>query len=160
MLVVQSGKGISIHTMGADGCITATAMLISLNSLNHGIAFSPDGKTLYASSMTTVWSWPYTASSKTVGTRVTVITGMYNGGSHITRTLAVAPHQPNLLVVSHGSNDNLDMAAAQSTTARAIIKVFDMNALPSAGYNYVSGGWNAGYGLRNDVGMTFDGNNM
>ncbi|ORY09459.1 hypothetical protein BCR34DRAFT_602846 [Clohesyomyces aquaticus] len=160
MLVVQSGKGISYHVMNGDGCITSTKMLVSLNSLNHGIAMSPDGKTLYASSMTQVYSWPYDATAGSVGTRTTIITGMYNGGAHLTRTLAVAPHKPNLLVVSHGSNDNFDTAAGDPKTGRAIIKVFDLSALPSAGYNYVSGGWLAGYGQRNDVGITFDGNNM
>ncbi len=91
MLMVQSGKGISVHTVGADGCITATKMLVSLNSLNHGLAMSNDGKTLYASSMTTVYAWPYTAASTSVGTRTTVITGMYNGGAHTTRVTTPLP---------------------------------------------------------------------
>ncbi|KAF2013129.1 iron reductase domain protein [Aaosphaeria arxii CBS 175.79] len=160
MLVVQSGKGISYHVMGTDGCITSTKMLVSLNSLNHGIALSVDGKTLYASSMTQVYSWPYDAAAGSVGTRATIITGMVNGGSHLTRTLAIAPHKPNLLVVSHGSNANIDQASSSPKTGRAIIKVFDLAAAPSGGYNYVSGGWNAGYGQRNDVGITFDNNNM
>lgn len=85
LLMVQSGKGITVHTIGADGCVTASKTLVSLNSLNHGLAISADGKTLYASSMTTVYAWPYTASSTSVGTRSTVITGMYNGGAHTTR---------------------------------------------------------------------------
>ena len=160
MLVVQNGKGISIHSIGADGCITSTSMLVSLNSLNHGIVFSADGKTLYASSMTQVYAWPYTASSKTVGTRTTVITGMFSGGSHLTRTLLIAPQQPNLLIVSHGSNANLDMASANPSTGRAIIKVFDLSAVPSSGYNYAASGYVMGYGQRNSVGMTFDGNNQ
>ncbi|KAF2742637.1 iron reductase domain protein [Sporormia fimetaria CBS 119925] len=158
MLVVQSGKGISFHQMSAEGCVTSTKMLVSLNSLNHGIAFSADGKTLYASTMTQVYSWPYDAAAGTVGTRTTIITGMYQGGSHLTRTLAMHPTQP-LLVVSHGSNSNIDQASGDARTARAIIKVFDLSKIPSGGYNYVSGGWNAGYGQRNDVGITFDNNN-
>lgn len=160
MLVVQSGKGISYHAMGADGCITSTKMLVSLNSLNHGIALSNDGKTLYASSMTQAYSWPYDAAAGTVGTRSTIITGMVNGGSHLTRTLAIHPTQSNLLVVSHGSNSNIDQGASDPKTGRAIIKVFDLSALPSGGYNYASGGWTAGYGQRNEVGITFDKNNM
>lgn len=160
LLVVQSGKGITIHKLGADGCTTSTATLVALNSLNHGIQLSVDGKTLYASTVTTVYSWPYTASSSTVGTRSTVLSGMYNGGAHTTRTLLIAPHQPNLLVVSHGSNANFDYAAGDPKTARAIVKVFDLSKIPSGGYNYVSGGYNAGYGMRNEVGITFDGNNM
>ena len=160
LLIVQSGKGISVHAVSATGCVTSSKMLITLNSLNHGIQLSPDGKTLYASSMTQVYSWPYTVASTSVGTRSTIITGMFSGGSHLTRTLLIAPHKPNLLVVSHGSNDNIDNASVNPATARAIIKVFDLAAIPSGGYNYVSQGWNAGYGLRNEVGMAFDGNNM
>ncbi|KAH3945777.1 hypothetical protein HBH53_141500 [Parastagonospora nodorum] len=160
MLVVQSGKGISYHKMGTDGCVASTKMLLSQNNLNHGIAMSPDGKTLYASSMTQAYSWPYDAAAGTVGTRATIITGMYNGGSHLTRTLAIAPQSPNLLVVSHGSNANIDTATGDSKTGRAIIKVFDLKAVPSSGYNYVSGGYLAGYGQRNEVGMCFDKNNM
>lgn len=159
MLVVQSGRGISYHVVNADGCVTSTKMLVSSNALNHGIALSPDGRTLYASSMTQAYSWPYDAAAGTVGTRTTIITGMYNGGSHLTRTLAIHPTNANLLVVSHGSNDNLDQGAlSPKTAARAIIKVFDLSKLPSGGYNYVSGGWNAGYGQRNNVGITFDNN--
>lgn len=160
MLMVQSGKGISIHTVSADGCIASTKMLVSLNSLNHGITFSEDGKTLYASSMTTVFAWPYTASSTTVGTRSTVVTGMYNGGAHTTRTLLIGAHAPNLLIVSHGSNDNFDYAAGNKATGRAIVKVFDLSTAPASGYNYVSGGYVMGYGMRNEVGITLDGNNM
>jgi hypothetical protein len=84
--MVQSGKGITVHTMGVDGCITASKTLVALNSLNHGLAMSVDVKTLYASSVTTVYAWPYTASSSpSVGTRTTVISGMHNGGAHTTR---------------------------------------------------------------------------
>lgn len=82
MLVIQNGKGISYHVMSPDGCITSTKTLVSLNTLNHGLELSADGKTLYASSSTTVYSWPYTANgaSTSVGTRGQVVTGMYNGG--------------------------------------------------------------------------------
>jgi glucose/arabinose dehydrogenase len=160
MLVVQSGKGITYHVMGADGCITSSKTLVSLNSLNHGIAMSPDGKTIYASSMTQAYSWPYDATAGTVGTRTTIITGMVNGGSHLTRTLIIRADQPNLLVVSHGSNANIDTGAAQASTGRAIIKVFDLTQIPSGGYKYASGGYTAGYGQRNEVGMCFDNNNM
>jgi hypothetical protein len=56
MLVVQSGKGISYHKMDIDGYIASTKMLVTQNNLNHGIAMSPDGKTLYASTMTQAYS--------------------------------------------------------------------------------------------------------
>ncbi|KAL7771131.1 hypothetical protein CFE70_001073 [Pyrenophora teres f. teres 0-1] len=160
MLVVQSGKGISYHKMNTDGCVASTKMLVSQNNLNHGIAMSPDGKTLYASSMTQAYSWPYDAAAGTLGTRTTIVTGMYSGGSHLTRTLAIAPQNPNLLIVSHGSNANIDTATSDPKTGRAIIKVFDLSKVPNGGYNYISGGYTAGYGQRNEVGICFDKNNM
>jgi glucose/arabinose dehydrogenase len=88
-----------------------------------------------------------------------MVSGMATSG-HITRTLIIPPHRPELLVVSHGSNANLDQDSSRPETARAIVKVFNVSSAPLQGYNYVSEGWNAGFGLRNEVGLAFDGNNM
>lgn len=82
----------------------------------------------------------------------------YNG--HVTRTLIIPPNRPDLLVVAHGSNGNLDYASGDPATARAIVKVFNTSAVPTGGHNYAKDGWNAGYGLRNEVGLAFDGNNL
>ncbi|RDL39301.1 Uncharacterized protein BP5553_03641 [Venustampulla echinocandica] len=160
LLIVESGKGISVHTISADGCTGATKMLISQTNLNHGIQLSPDGKTLYASSMTQVYQWTYDAASQSVqGSSTIIVKGMYNGG-HPTRTLVLAPHQPNLLVISLGSNANWDYDSGNPNTGRALIRAFDLNAIPSGGYDYITGGYLMGYGLRNEIALTFDGNNM
>jgi glucose/arabinose dehydrogenase len=160
LLVVEVGKGISVHSFNHDGCIGSSKQLISMQYLTHGIAFSLDGKTLYASTMTTVYSWPYDAISQSVrGDGSIAIGGMYPGG-HITRTLTFAPHKPNLLLVSHGSNDNIDYASIDPAVGRSMIRVFDMNNVPIGGYIYRSDGYLMGYGLRNEVGLIFDGNNM
>jgi glucose/arabinose dehydrogenase len=147
-------------TLDAAGCVASSKTLISQTNLNHGIYLSPDSKTLYASSATTVWKWAYDPVTASVsGTSTIVVSGMYNGG-HVTRTLTIPKNNANLLVVSHGSNGNLDMPSVSQGSGRAMVKVFDMSKVPSGGYNYVTGGWNAGYGLRNEVGLAFDGNNM
>lgn len=160
LLVVESGKGITAHTLASDGsgCIASSKTLIKQNNLNHGIYLN--GTSLYASSMTTVWKWTYDPKAIAVGsTKTVVVTGMYNGG-HPTRSLIISPKHPNLLIVSHGSNDNFDFPSGNVNTARSNIKVFDMNSVPSGGYNYVTGGQTPAYGLRNEVGLTFDPNNM
>ncbi|KAN0104437.1 hypothetical protein V8E51_010182 [Hyaloscypha variabilis] len=158
LLVVESGKGITAHTLDATGCIVSSKTLIKQNNLNHGIYLN--GTTLYASSMTTVWKWTYDPKAIAVGsTKTVVVAGMYNGG-HPTRTLIISPNHPNLLAVSHGSNDNFDFPSGNFNVARANIKVFDMDAVPTGGYNYVTGGHTPAYGLRNEVGLTFDPNNM
>ncbi|KAF2841713.1 iron reductase domain protein [Patellaria atrata CBS 101060] len=161
MLVVQSGRGISIHGMSANGCASDTKMLISQNNLNHGIAFSVDGKYLYASSATQVLRWNYDAASKSVqGSSTVVVKGMYQG-IHTTRTLLIAPHQPNLLLVSHGSSSNWDYPVSNPTSVpRSVVKVFDLSKAPSGGFDWIRDGWLAGYGLRNGVGIAFDNGNM
>lgn len=160
ILTVESGKGITLHTVGLDGCITDSKTLIAQNNLNHGILLDVNGTTLYASSMTTVWAWPYDpVAAAVIGSATIVVSGMFNGG-HPTRSLVMSPAYPNLLVVSHGSDENIDVASINMSTARAIVKVFDMSSVPSGGFNYITDGYNAGYGLRNEVGLTFDANNM
>jgi glucose/arabinose dehydrogenase len=132
--------------------------LIAQTNLNHGIYLSPNGTTLYASSPTTAWSWTYDPASGNVsGSPTVLVTAMVNNG-HITRTLIVPPHAPNLLLVAHGSNGNVDAAAVNQATARAVVKVFDLSSLPIGGYNYVTKGYLMGYGLRNEVALAFDGN--
>lgn len=160
LLIVQNGLGISVHKIGADGCFTSSKTLITQRNLNHGIVMSHDGKTLYASSATTVFAWSYDPANMTVtGDSKTILTGMDSTG-HVTRTLAIPPKHADLLIVSHGSNDNFDYGSADIKTGRSCIKVFDVTKVPSDGYNYVTEGYQMGYGLRNEVGLAFDGNGM
>ncbi|KAI1101685.1 hypothetical protein F4804DRAFT_343800 [Jackrogersella minutella] len=160
LLIVQKGVGISQHNLDKDGCITSSRILISMSALNHGIYFGIDGRTLYASSEAAVFRWAYDPQSgNTTGSPATIVSGMA-GQDHISRTLIIPPHRPNLLVVSHGSNSNLDAAAIDPASGEAIVKVFDVSKVPNGGYNWPKDGYNAGYGLRNDVGLAFDGNNM
>ncbi|KAK1756803.1 L-sorbosone dehydrogenase [Echria macrotheca] len=159
LLVLQAGYGLTAHTFGADGCINSTKTLIQNNQLNHGLALSPDGKTLYVSAAPTAWSWSYDAKAMTVSGQTVVVRGM-NAGGHNTRTLAVPPNHPNLLIVSLGSDGNIDQPTVQKETGRAIVKVFDLSKTPSGGYSYNTQGWYLGYGLRNEIALVFDGNNM
>jgi hypothetical protein len=160
LLVIQNGLGITAHKVGSDGCLGSAKTVVTARNLNHGIAISKDGKTLYASSATTVFAWSYDSSTQTVGmTSQSVVTSMDSRG-HVTRTLAFSPKYPNLLIVSHGSNDNFDYDAGSIKTARSCVKVFDVTKTPTDGYSYITGGYNLGYGLRNQVGLAFDADGM
>ncbi|KAI1646653.1 uncharacterized protein F4817DRAFT_127696 [Daldinia loculata] len=160
LLIVEKGVGISQHKLDIDGCIYSSRTLIPMPDLNHGIYLGIDGNTLYASSTTTVFRWSYNSETGDInGEPTTVISGM-SPNNHVTRTLIIPPHCPDLLVVSHGSTGNVDYAAVDPGIARATVKVFNISAPPNGGYNYVKDGWRAGYGLRNEVGLVFDGNNM
>ncbi|KAH8203177.1 hypothetical protein TruAng_002698 [Truncatella angustata] len=141
MLVAEGTKGISVHTWGSNGCINSSTTLIALNSLNHGLALTPDGNTL------------------AVSNQKTVVQGM-DTGVHSSRAVVPVPSKPNMVLVQVGSNQNLDMASADKATGRAIIKIFDMSQAPASGYNYKTQGEVVAYGLRNEIGFTFDPNGV
>jgi len=48
LLVVERNKGITIHTLGSNGCVTSSKTLISDTSLNHGIDINAAGNKLAA----------------------------------------------------------------------------------------------------------------
>jgi glucose/arabinose dehydrogenase len=78
-----------------------------------------------------------------------------NSTDHISRTLTMSKKQPDTLIVSRGSADNLDMGTKEITSGRSMIKAFDVSAAAVAGrtYNYTTAGRVLGWGLRNDVGV-------
>jgi hypothetical protein len=160
LLVVQNGLGITAHTIDSNGCLSSQTTVISQRNLNHGIVLSHDGKTLYASSATQVFAWSYDATTKSVGALSRIVIGGMDSKGHVTRTLVIPPKHPDLLVVSHGSNDNFDYDAGNMATGRSCVKVFDTTSIPLHGHDYPTGGYQLGYGLRNGVGLAFDASGM
>lgn len=160
LLILEAwAKGLTVHTLDpSTGCIASSKVLIANPSLNHGLALSPDGKTVYVSSYTTTWSYSYDAATQTVANE-TVVVKNQNPTGHPSRTLAIPPNNPNILVVSLGSEDNIDHPSINKETGRAIVKVFDLTQTPAGGWDYNSQGWYLGYGLRNEIALVFDGNN-
>ncbi|KAI1828386.1 soluble quino protein glucose dehydrogenase [Xylaria intraflava] len=157
MVVLESSKGVSVHTFGSDGCINSSTTIIPNTELNHGLSFTPDGKTLYASSPTQVWSWSYDAAAREASNQKTII-NIDQQTDHITRTIAVSPKNPDIIVVSTGSNDNWDYAASDPSHGRAAVKAFDVTKTPADGYTYNTDGILVAYGVRNEVALTFDPN--
>ncbi|KAI0116716.1 soluble quino protein glucose dehydrogenase [Daldinia grandis] len=156
----QGGAGIRrVVLTESDGnvCVASSAQLIPDASLNHGIALSQDGKTLFVSNMASVFAYPYDAEAGTVGTKKTLIEGMRSGG-HITRTLLAPSSAPDLLLVSRGSDGNIDNTTTDVEAGKSIIKTFKISELLASetATNYVSGGEVLGWGLRNSVGVGED----
>ncbi|KAK3401946.1 hypothetical protein B0T20DRAFT_346317 [Sordaria brevicollis] len=166
LLVVEAGKGITHLTIKNDGwpCLSVekTTSLVSMSDLNHGIELSADGKTLYASTSNSVYSWPYDADAISVSNEKspkTLISNMTNvGGGHSTRTLLLSRKQPGILLASRGSGSNIDNGATDHSSGISQIRAFDISDpnLGSPGskvYDYPSEGWTIGWGLRNSVGV-------
>ncbi|TEB36598.1 hypothetical protein FA13DRAFT_1658324 [Coprinellus micaceus] len=161
LLLLERGKGVTAHTLDVNGCVTNTTLLIDDDSLNHGLDISPSGNKLFASSSDIVWSWNYDPTALTITNQTTLVTGMHNPG-HVTRTLWVSRKHPDLLLVSVGSNGNIDEPAFQADSGRAQIRVFNLTTIPAGGVQYNSrgsiSGQVMGYGIRNDVGIAEDRN--
>lgn len=121
--------------------------------MNHGLALSQDGTTLYASSPEVAYSWTYDPEKASVGdTSSTIISGMSNN-DHTTRTLLLSEKETNILVVSRGSDSNVDQAAEKLSSGRSQIKAFDLSKVPYNGYDFTTDGIRLGWGLRNSVGL-------
>ena len=157
LLIVQAGTGIIALTLSNTSCsqITQTTTVLQNSSLNHGIEFSVDGGTLYASSSENAWGWKYNADEASVSNPQLIVSGM-GGTSHSTRTLHISPLHPNLLIITRGSDGNIDPSAATTSSGHSQVKVFDLNHVPEGGYTYANDGGILGYGVRNEVGVTSD----
>ncbi|KAF2654383.1 soluble quino protein glucose dehydrogenase [Lophiostoma macrostomum CBS 122681] len=162
LLVVQQGYGISRLTLTDDegACVRANGNATDIivdSALNHGIEFSADGRTLYASSPQSVFAWDYDASQgrNSSGSRE-IIGQMGEADGHVTRTLLMSRHVPDLLLVSRGSLSNLDPNALNVTTGISTIKAFNISNTTTSAYNFPNDGLLLGWGLRNSVGVAED----
>lgn len=122
--------------------------------LNHGIALSLDGRTLYVSSLPNLFSYPYDPETGTVGAKKILVNNMTNGGYHLTRTLLVSKTVPDTLLMQRGSDGNIDPGAADPKSGRSQVRVFSISTLnaSTAPVDYSTSGTLLGYGLRNSVG--------
>ncbi|KAG7101145.1 WHI2-like protein P4H10.16c like [Verticillium longisporum] len=123
--------------------------------LNHGIALSNDGRTLYASTPDKVFAWVYDpVIGKVSENNKTVIKDMYNAG-HTSRTLLMSDKTPGLLVVSRGSEGNVDAMALRRASGHSQLRVFNVTSIATDGetFSFSRDGKILGWGLRNSVGV-------
>lgn len=99
------------------------------------------------------YAWAYDSSSRRVSNRRALVAGMASGG-HVTRTLLTPTRHLDLLLISYGTNANLDMGTADVGSGRSMVKVFNVSAIATgAPANYTADGVVLGWGLRNSVGL-------
>ncbi|KAF4995729.1 hypothetical protein FGRMN_4936 [Fusarium graminum] len=150
-VILDDGKGL-------DVCIDSDEALISDANLNHGIALTADGRTIFVSSPSEVYAYEYDALQGNVGSRRTVITGMDSSSTHSTRTLTIPlAGNPNLLLVAGGSDGNLDAATVDKNVVRSQVRAFKIDDLlvADAPLRYGEAAL-LGWGLRNSVGWAED----
>jgi len=162
LLVIDRSEGIVRMTFedGGGTCLNVAnkTTIVDSDTLNHGIAISEDSRTLYASDSNSVYSWTYDPATGSISSsNQTLITNMASEG-HVTRTLMMSQVQPGMLVVSRGSDENLDVETQFVETGRSQIRAFNVTNLTSNAvpYDYSSDGVRLGWGLRNSVGVAED----
>lgn len=153
LLVADRGDGVvALKLKYENGCVAVErkVTVVEQVDLNHGIALSPDGKTLFASSSTKVYAWTYDSEALAVrGQRRVVVEGMSSTGL-VTRTLVVPARKPDTLLVQQGALGNMDYTCREPTGCN--IRQFDIRRLPEEPYDYNNGTLFA-WGLRNAVGI-------
>lgn len=167
LLVIDAGAGFVHLSLKDDGntCVSVDkkTTLLASKELNHGIALTEDGKTLYASSADKVYEWTYDSKTVTLGdANRTIVTNMSNS-DHTTRTLLLSRKKPGILLVSRGSQSNEDSNAEDLDSGHSQIRSFDLSQLGSGSgssssatpYAYLDGHV-IGWGLRNSVGVAED----
>ena len=155
LFVAGGGQLVVLFDTNGDGVSGANerSVFAAVPNGNHGVAFTATH--VYASSTTTVYRWPYASGDRTAtGAMETVLSGI-PGGGHATRTLPVDGQ--NRLYVSIGSGSNVDTQADPNfpSSARAVIRRYDLASIPAGGYQ-ADGGELFAAGLRNEVGLSID----
>lgn len=158
LLVVEQSTGLtSLHfddNGGACVSVKSQKVVVEATNLTHGLALSRDGNTLYASSAEAAYSWAYNSANSTVSdSSRTLVSGMFTD-THNTRTLLMSQKINDTLIISRGSSENVDPAAAVISSGQSQIKAFDLSKVPSGGYNFAQDGLRLGWGLRNSVGIS------
>lgn len=122
--------------------------------LNHGLALSTDGKTLYASSVESVFAWDYDAQAGTVGSTSREVINNMSNDDLVTRTLLISQKQPGYMIVSRGGNSDLAEATVLAS-GLAQMRAFNLANLSSISkpYDFATSGRLLGWGLRNSVGV-------
>ncbi|RSL94736.1 hypothetical protein CDV31_014177 [Fusarium ambrosium] len=159
LIVVDTGVGLVHLELEDQGrtCLRVRkkTVLLENEDLNHGIAISKDGRTLYASTDDEVYSWSYDPSTVRLSesSERTLVTNMTNSG-HTSRTLLISEKHTGVLVVSRGSQGNDDVEAEDRSTGHSQLRAFNVSALgeKSKPYDYLDGDL-LGWGLRNSVGV-------
>ncbi|ODN05481.1 L-sorbosone dehydrogenase [Orchesella cincta] len=151
-LLVSSANSRLTSVYVVDGNVQTSVLLQNTDlRLNHGISYR--NGFLYASSTVTTYRWPFTPGQRTAITESPeIVIKNQPPGGHATRTLVF--DDEGLLYVSVGSNGNVDQ-----DSSRARIRRFNISSIPVGGIEFTTGEVFAD-GLRNEVGLAFDGNGV
>ncbi|KAF3916177.1 hypothetical protein AA313_de0205766 [Arthrobotrys entomopaga] len=155
LLVLDKGVGVKSFVIDDCGLLTQGTTVVADPDLTHGLAISLDGLYIFASTSDVVYAYNFDYTNAKASGKTTLITGMASA-DHITRSLYIPGSNPDLLVVSVGSNANLDYGTEDINSGRSQIRGFKWRDLLNSPVVYHTAGFSFGWGLRNSVGLSED----
>jgi glucose/arabinose dehydrogenase len=160
LFVQAAGKVMALFDQNKDGVADESERAAFASSvedraeINHGLAFSPDSKWVYASNDSTIFRWPYKLGDHvSAGPVEIVMSNMPPGSGHISRTLVFDAQ--GRLYVNVGSSGDVDQTPDELALRSQVRRFTIPNVIPAGGLDYVAGELFA-WGLRNEVGLAFD----
>ncbi|KAF4954815.1 hypothetical protein FGADI_5010 [Fusarium gaditjirri] len=165
LIVIDTLVGI-IHLQLDDSdaggrCIRVSnrTTLIKRRDLTHGLAISEDGRTIYASSVESVFAFSYDPKKVTLdkSSEKILVSNMSSEGQ-ISRNLLVSKKHPDMLLVSRGNVREGDPRADDLSYGQSQIRAFNISSFRNSSgyqkpYSYANDGIRLGWGLRNAVGV-------
>ncbi|CVK93906.1 related to L-sorbosone dehydrogenase [Fusarium mangiferae] len=165
LLILDAFRGI-VHLQLDDSdvggkCvrIAKKTTLLKKGSLRQGLALSKDGRTIYASSSSSVWSYSYDAKNVKLdkGSEKMVVDNLATEGSSW-RSLLISQKNPDMLVVSRGSGIGNDPLAEVRSSGHAQIRAFNISTFDPKfpdmkPYDFAKDGVLLGWGRRNSQGL-------
>jgi glucose/arabinose dehydrogenase len=155
VFVATTGQIQVLFDANGDGVSDAgeRSTFATVPSGNHGLVLTATH--VYASSPTNVYRWAYKSGDRTAAGAMETAVNAIPGGGHEARTLAIDAQ--NRLYVNVGSAGNVDAPAGPTLPPdqRALIRRFDLGAVPMGGYP-ASAGEVFAYGLRNETALSID----
>ncbi|GJC77265.1 hypothetical protein ColLi_00103 [Colletotrichum liriopes] len=160
LLILDAAVGVYRVTFKDNGgtCLKVIESKLVVNNtrLTHGMAFSEDGKTLYASSVDQVLAWAYDAKAGTVNAEPAVVIDNMANNDQTTRTLVMSKASRDWLVVSRGVDENFDIDALDVSSGHAQVKAFDLGKSGNDPFDFNNDGKLLGWGIRNAVAVAED----
>jgi glucose/arabinose dehydrogenase len=155
-LFVNNGKVTVLWDADHDGVSrdNERAVFGEASHLNHGLSFDRDQHYLYASSDSAVYRFAYSKGQRAARGAAQLVVRDIPTGGHSTRTLLFDVQ--NRLLVSVGSDSNVDTAESDLQLRSQIRRFAIPDKLPKEGLAY-SGGTVVASGMRNEVGLFIDG---
>ena len=136
----EAGTCVLLRDDDHDGTPDADPVVVARRPHLHGLAVSPDGSTLYLTTITEVFTAPRQPDG-TLGDLTRIIDDLPDGGQHPNRTLAFGPDGLLYLSVGSTANATVETSPESASIVRIDPKNYEREVFASGLRNTIGFGW-------------------